>query len=76
MLPAVPLPLVTADLRGLPAAAREAEADRLLAAEIRRPFDLGRAPLLRALLLRLGEAEWLLVFVIHHLWATAGPRRC
>ena len=73
--PEVPLPLITASLTGLPAGARGPEAERLLAAEIRRPFDLGRAPLLRALLLRLDEAEWLLVLVMHHLvgdgWSTA-----
>ncbi len=71
----VPLPLVTADLLALSEAARGPEAGRLLAAELRRSFDLGRAPLLRALLLRLGETEWLLVLVIHHLvgdgWSTA-----
>ncbi|MES1243978.1 MAG: amino acid adenylation domain-containing protein, partial [Acidobacteriota bacterium] len=71
----VPAPLVTADLRALPAEARQAEAERLMAAEIRRPFDLGRAPLLRALLVRLEEADWRLVLVVHHLvgdgWSTA-----
>ncbi|HEY4575612.1 MAG TPA: condensation domain-containing protein, partial [Thermoanaerobaculia bacterium] len=56
--PAVPLPVV--DLRA------EGEAERLLAQEAARPFDLAAGPLVRALLLRLGEEEHLLAVVMHH----------
>ncbi|HEX8720257.1 MAG TPA: amino acid adenylation domain-containing protein, partial [Pyrinomonadaceae bacterium] len=61
------LPLSLVDLRGLPAhdAARAVEA--LAFAETRRRFDLRRAPLLRATLLRLGEAEHVLLLTMHHI---------
>jgi len=39
---------------------REAEAQRLIAEEMRRPFDLTRSPLLRAALLQLCESEYIL----------------
>jgi amino acid adenylation domain-containing protein len=61
------LPL--ADLGALPGEAREAEAWRLAGAEISRPFDLGRGPLLRASLLRLGAAEHILLLNVHHIVA-------
>jgi amino acid adenylation domain-containing protein len=62
---AVPLPEV--DLRGLPEGAREAEARRLRREEAERPFDLGRDPLLRALLLRRGEGDWTCLLAQHHI---------
>jgi amino acid adenylation domain-containing protein len=63
------LPLPLADLRHLPAAAREAAA--LAGAELaaRAPFDLGRPPLLRAALFRLAAEDHLLVLVLHHVAA-------
>ncbi|HLX07310.1 MAG TPA: amino acid adenylation domain-containing protein, partial [Thermoanaerobaculia bacterium] len=65
------------DLSGLPAPAGAAEVERLAAAQLRRPFDLGRPPLLRLTLVRLaggGEgspasAEHVLLFAIHHIVA-------
>ncbi len=54
------------DLSGLLPAAARGEADRLAALEARRPFDLGRGPLARALLLRLGTREHHLLFLCHH----------
>jgi amino acid adenylation domain-containing protein len=67
------------DLAGLPAAAREAEAQRLAAAEAARPFDLGggqgagaaSAALLRAALLRLGAGEHGLLLTMHHIASDA-----
>jgi amino acid adenylation domain-containing protein len=61
----VELPVV--DLQGLPAAQREAEAQRLAREEMVRPFDLERGPLFRASLLRLGAGEHLLVVAMHHI---------
>jgi amino acid adenylation domain-containing protein len=58
------LPLV--DLQALPPGAREAEAQRLATAEARRPFDLARGPLARALLLRLEAERHLAVLTLHH----------
>ncbi len=63
--PAVALPLV--DLGGLPAALREAEGARLLAAEAKTPFDLERGPLVRLALVRLGTADHLLLLDMHHI---------
>jgi amino acid adenylation domain-containing protein len=60
----VPLPEI--DLAGLPAARRLEEARRLARAEALHPFDLARGPLLRTALVRLGEAEQLLLLTMHH----------
>jgi amino acid adenylation domain-containing protein len=46
---------------------REIEIKRLAAIEARRPFDLRRGPLMRAKLLRLGEQDHVLLFVMHHI---------
>ncbi|MEQ0563558.1 non-ribosomal peptide synthase/polyketide synthase [Amycolatopsis sp. NEAU-NG30] len=45
--------------------------DAVLRAEYARPFDLARGPLLRAVLLRLGPAEHVLLVCVHHI-ATDG----
>jgi amino acid adenylation domain-containing protein len=59
------LPLV--DLSGLPAEDRDAESRRLAREEADRPFDLQRGPVLRAILLRLGEQEHALLLTLHHI---------
>ncbi|MGK3998773.1 amino acid adenylation domain-containing protein [Sorangium sp. So ce1024] len=63
------------DLTGLPEAQRDAEVERLIEREARRPFDLARGPLLRLLLLATREDEHVLVWVVHHIafdgWSTA-----
>ena len=61
------LDLALIDLAVLPADRREAEAMRWTAAGGRAPFDLARGPLLRALLLRLGEREHVCLLTVHHL---------
>jgi amino acid adenylation domain-containing protein/FkbM family methyltransferase len=64
------LPLPAIDLEGLSGPAREAEARRLADAEARRPFDLGRGPLLRAALLLLesgDRGDHLALFTMHHI---------
>ncbi|WNZ59307.1 condensation domain-containing protein [Myxococcus sp. MxC21-1] len=65
--PAVKLPFEVDDLRALPPGQREARAEELVRAEAARPFELSRAPLMRARLLRLGEEEHRLVVVLHHI---------
>jgi acyl carrier protein len=55
------------DLTGLPEAAREEEARRVAIDESLRPFDLAADLLLRAKLLRLGEADYLLILTTHHI---------
>jgi hypothetical protein len=64
--PAFRLPVV--DLRGLPEPARRREAGTLRRAELRRPFDLARGPVLRVTLVHLGgePAEHVLLLNVHH----------
>ena len=61
----IELPLI--DLRAWPDSGREAEARRLLAENVRRPFDLARDMMLRVMLLRLDEREHILLAVNHHI---------
>jgi len=63
----MPVEIPVLDLSRLPLSGREDEVARLTQAEARRPFDLGRGPLLRVSLLRLGEEEGLLLAVFHHI---------
>ncbi len=62
-----PRPLLEVDLAALPEPARRDEARRLTAAETAWPFDLGRGPLLRTLLLRLAGEEHVLLQTAHHI---------
>ncbi|HUC56837.1 MAG TPA: amino acid adenylation domain-containing protein [Streptosporangiaceae bacterium] len=57
--------LVLSETTGEPAG-REAAAWELIEADSGLPFDLRRAPLWRARLVRLGPQEHLLAFVVHH----------
>ncbi len=61
----VSIPVV--DLRALPAAARQAEANRLAAAAVRHPFDLSRLPLFRTLLVQVGDEDYVCPTVFHHI---------
>ncbi|HSP79762.1 MAG TPA: condensation domain-containing protein, partial [Myxococcaceae bacterium] len=65
--PAVEMPLSVVDLSEVPQPEREVEAKRLAEEEARRPFSLERGPLLRTLLLRLGEDEHVLLITLHHI---------
>jgi amino acid adenylation domain-containing protein len=58
--------LATDDLTRLPADQRACETTSRLEAAALRPFDLGRAPLVRARLLCLTETEHVLIVVMHH----------
>ncbi|HEY9830739.1 MAG TPA: amino acid adenylation domain-containing protein [Stenomitos sp.] len=46
---------------------REIEAQRLALVEANRPFNLEREPLLRSMVLHLGETEYVLLFTMHHI---------
>ncbi len=59
------LEIPVVDLRGLPDSERIAR--RMATEEARRPFDLARGPLLRALLLRLEDERHLAVLTVHHI---------
>ncbi len=58
---------------------RDADVRRLVLEEIRRPFDIARAPLVRCLAIRLGEADHVVVVTLHHLvcdgWSMAVLQR-
>ena len=61
----IELPVV--DLSVRPDTVREAEFKSLLVDTVRRPFDLSRDLMLRALLIRLADQEHVLVLVMHHI---------
>ncbi|MCP4667049.1 MAG: non-ribosomal peptide synthetase, partial [Deltaproteobacteria bacterium] len=63
----VPDPLLAiCDLGGLPEPVRRAAADQLARREARRPFDLARGPMLRAVLMPLGRDRHVLLVTVHH----------
>ncbi|MEV6426108.1 condensation domain-containing protein, partial [Streptomyces sp. NPDC051662] len=55
------------DLSGLPEAERGAEADRIVAEDRIRRFDLAKPPLMRCTLLRLGGGAYRFLLTSHHL---------
>ncbi|MGW7365539.1 amino acid adenylation domain-containing protein [Streptomyces sp. NPDC054841] len=56
------------DLRWLgKVATREQEAKRRVREFMMRPFDIGKLPLLRVLVVRLGPAEWIVTIAQHHI---------
>ncbi|MFD7132159.1 amino acid adenylation domain-containing protein [Streptomyces sp. NPDC059894] len=63
----VDLPWREVDLSGLSEAEAESEAARLSEADLSTGFDVARGPLLRLLLLRLGERRHRLVMTTHHI---------
>jgi amino acid adenylation domain-containing protein len=65
--PALPLDVPLLDLSELDEEGRSDEVRRLFHEQAGTPFDLRRAPLLRAALMRLGAEEHVLVFVVHHI---------
>jgi amino acid adenylation domain-containing protein/non-ribosomal peptide synthase protein (TIGR01720 family) len=65
--PAEPFRLPVVDLSGLPEKARETQALALAGEEAGRPFDLGRGPLLRGLLVRLAPQDHAVVTTLHHI---------
>ncbi|HYO14949.1 MAG TPA: amino acid adenylation domain-containing protein [Thermoanaerobaculia bacterium] len=67
IVPPAPVEIPLIDLSGLGEEAREAEAQRLAAAEARTPFDVPRGPHLRIRLLRLQAAEHVALFTLHHI---------
>jgi Condensation domain len=62
---AVPLPVH--DLSFLPEHKREAEARKLVRAEMQQPFDVSTGPLLRAGLISFDLEEHVLLFTMHHI---------
>jgi aspartate racemase len=71
VLDAAPVPLETVDLANLDPDKQEPELQRLLKERSEQPFDLHDGPVFRAMLVRLGEEDHVLLTVIHHI-ATDG----
>lgn len=69
IFPAQTFPMTVVDLRA--EADPAAEAQRLAAAEARRPFDLATGPLIRVTVLRVGEEEHVMVVNMHHIISDA-----
>jgi len=65
--PIVSLKVPFIDLRHLSPQERDLETARLALAEARKPFDLMRAPLIRATLLGLGPEECVFLLTVHHI---------
>lgn len=61
------LPLAQADLSGLASEQRQSELSHRLETHAKRPFDLTKDQLIRALLVRLGPEEHVLMLVMHHI---------
>jgi amino acid adenylation domain-containing protein len=71
IVPDAALELRRFDLSDCSSAAAETELNRRVAAEMARPFDLGRPPLMSALLIRRAADDHVLVLVMHHLVSDA-----
>jgi amino acid adenylation domain-containing protein len=66
VLPSLEIEMPLVDLRHLPEPERRAEAQRFLFEYVLLPFDLSSPPLLRAVLLRMDEAEYAFLVTMHH----------
>lgn len=64
--PTLQLDVSLIDLRSLPPSQRSAEQERLSQVEARKPFDLSKAPLLRAALLQVADDRHVLLLTAHH----------
>jgi acyl-CoA synthetase (AMP-forming)/AMP-acid ligase II len=70
--PQLAVPLAVDELHKLPTSKREKAAHRLIQAELTHSFDLARGPLIRARLVRLAEAEHLLLIAMHQMIVDGG----
>src|SRR5205085_2535732 len=67
ILPRLDLEVAVKDLRQLTPQERQAQASLAFQADVMRPFDLARGPLLRVTVVRFGPVENLLALSIHHI---------
>jgi amino acid adenylation domain-containing protein len=65
--PSVHLDVPVLDLRELPVQDRKTEGSRIVFAQAEKTFDLLRGPLIRVVLLRMDEEEWLLFLSLHQI---------
>ena len=66
VLPSVEVTLEVIDISRIPEAERECEIDRLGGIEAHKPFDLNKAPLIRASILQVGSDDNILQLTVHH----------
>lgn len=67
IIPELTIALPIIDLQDLPRVEQEKEAQRIITAAARRPFDLAKGPLLRANLLKLDVDDHIAVITVHHI---------
>jgi amino acid adenylation domain-containing protein len=70
-----PLEFKKIDLCAMPASEREAEVERLLVSEPRRPYQLEISPGIRTTLVRSGPQEHVFILMMHHIicdWSSVG----
>jgi amino acid adenylation domain-containing protein len=65
--PSLQLNLSIIDLQRLPATEQNNKIQELITEEALKPFDLSKIPLFRMKLLRLSEAEHILILILHHI---------
>ncbi|MEH2073177.1 MAG: amino acid adenylation domain-containing protein [Nostoc sp.] len=65
--PHQPISFTVIDLQTFPESEREAEAQRLVEAEVQKPLDMNQLPLIKWVLLKLNDREHLLIHVEHHM---------
>ena len=65
--PTIGLAVTVLDVSSAPAGERVLEARELVHEHLRRPFDLARPPLLRAIVVRLGHDDHILALIMHHI---------
>src|SRR5262249_9526387 len=65
--PSANLKLHLIDLSAVAESERDEIAQHLITAEVARPFDLMKGPLLRVTLLRMAERDHLAIFTMHHI---------
>src|SRR5262245_13349395 len=63
----VSVPIARRDWRGLPPAEQRAALAAYLKEDRRRGFDLSRAPLMRLVLLQMGDEAYQIVWTFHHI---------
>jgi hypothetical protein len=61
------VPVTVTDLRGISSDMRETVLQRSVDAEVRQPFDLARDLMLRVHVFQMGEDDWALTVVLHHI---------
>ena len=65
--PPAPCDLRVLDLRSIAAPRREQEARRVIVADVKTRFDIAIGPVIRPSLLQVGDEEFILAIVIHHI---------